>query len=297
MRVMVFDVEHGACAFVKSPSGCTLLIDCGKAADFDPVDYILNYELNGTVEWKKGYPLTQLIVTHPHDDHIENIDAVVSRFKPAILDRQRYDWEGIKRPDAQDAEYQNLDTYSAWQETYSSPVVQAPNWGMSIQRFCLTPNEARRLSEPSYVNNSGIVSVVTVAGTRFSEKFLFGADVEQDGWKALLMREDFRSAVNGTDFYVVPHHGHTSGFSTELYDAMGGKPILNLISVTSRDEHVDQRYMSSDYASGTEVNGEKRYALTTRSDGTIIVDVNGEGRFSVAGVELPPNIRPGRSVW
>jgi len=28
MKVMVFDVEHGACAFVKTPTDHAILIDC-----------------------------------------------------------------------------------------------------------------------------------------------------------------------------------------------------------------------------------------------------------------------------
>jgi competence protein ComEC len=288
MRVIIFDVDHGFSAFVKSPTGHTLLIDCGRSSHFDPVDYIIERELQGTVEWN-GRALTELLVTHPHDDHIGNIDAVVNKLPPAMLQRQKYDWEGIKRPGARPDEYESLDLYAAWQQTYSFPVAMQPNWGMSIETFCLTPYEAKQLNEPKYVNNSGIVTVLTFAGSRFSEKFLFGADVEEDGWTALLGREAFRKAVYGTDFYIVSHHGHASGFSAELYDAMGSKPFLNLISVTSCDEHVDPRYMSSDFARGATVDGEKRYSLSTRFDGSIVVDVSAEGQFLAHANGPAPN--------
>jgi beta-lactamase superfamily II metal-dependent hydrolase len=288
LRVIVFDVEHGFCAFVKSPTGHTLMIDCGKTSDFSPVNYILKNELGGTVS-RNGYRLTKLIVTHPHDDHIEDIASLTSKLAPSILQRQRYDWEAIKEPDASSGEYENLDHYAAWQTKYSEPVKDEPDWGMQIETFCLTPKDAIALDETKYVNNSSMVTIVSFKGTEFTEKFLFGADVEQAGWEALLKRASFKSAVSGTDFFIAPHHGHASGFSTALYEAMG-KPILNLVSVHSRDENVDSRYSSKDYAIGVEMGGERRYMLSTRNDGSIFVDVGAEGKFGVHTQNLPANI-------
>lgn len=288
LRVIVFDVEHGFCAFVKSPTGHTLMIDCGKTEDFSPVTYILKNELGGTVA-RNGYRLTKLIITHPHDDHIEDISNLTSKLAPSILQRQRYDWDAIKEPDSGDDEYQNLDHYAAWQIKYSEPVTEEPEWGMLIDTFHLTPKEALALDETKFVNNSSIVTVVSVTGTKFAEKFLFGADVEQAGWDALLKRSVFRNAIAGTDFFVAPHHGHTSGFSTALFETMG-KPILNLVSVHSRDDNLDLRYSSKDYASGVEIDGSRRYMLSTRYDGSIFVDVGSEGRFSVYTLNLPANV-------
>lgn len=276
-RVIVFDVEHGFCAFVKSPTGETLMIDCGRKKSFSPVVYVIDNELGGA-------RLTQLIVTHPHDDHIEDIESVTSKLPPRILHRQRYDWEKVKESEA---DYDNLDHYSAWQETYNAPA-PAVNWGMDIKVFYLTPAQAQTLNQDNWVNNSGMVIVVTITGTKFREKFVFGADVETDGFGELLKSPAFRQAVAGADFYIASHHGHSSGFSTELYAAMG-KPILNLISVTSGDEHVDARYASAEYALGTKVDGEERYSLTTRTDGSIFIDIDDEGRFYVHVHDLDDN--------
>jgi competence protein ComEC len=286
-RVIVFDVQHGFCAFVKSSTGCTLMIDCGKGDDFSPVDYILKHEL-GDATPHNGYRLTKLIVTHPHDDHIEDIANLKANLAPAILQRQHYNWEAIKAPGAGGDEYENLDLYAAWQTTYSEPVKVEPNWGMQIQTFSLTPDQAYGLDKSKYVNNSSIVTIVTIPGTQFSEKFLFGGDVEQAGWDTLLKQDGVKKAVQGVDFYVAPHHGHSSGFSTALYDAMGSRPFLNLVSVHSRDEHLDSRYSSSDFARGVKFGGEDRYVLSTRKDGSIFVDVSAEGKFWVHTENLRP---------
>lgn len=288
LRVIVFDVEHGFCAFVKSPTGHTLMIDCGKTENFSPVNYILKNELGGTVT-RNGYRLTKLIVTHPHDDHIEDISNLTSKMAPSILQRQRYDWDAIKGPDAGNGEYQNLEHYATWQDKYSEPVTEEPDWGMRIDTFYLTPEEALALDEAKFVNNSSIVAVVSFKGTDFTEKFLFGADVEQDAWDALLKRSLFRNTIAGTDFFVAPHHGHTSGFSTTLFEAMG-KPFLNFVSVHSRDDNLDLRYSGTDFAKGAQVNGERRNMLSTRNDSSIFVDVDSEGRFCVHTHCLPDNI-------
>lgn len=146
LRVILFNVEHGFCAFAKSATGCTLLIDCGKSNTFSPVEYILRHELGDTVPYN-GYMLTKLIVTHPHDDHIEDIARLKTNLAPFILFRQRYDWETIKAPDAGGDEYENLDLYAAWQNTYSGQVSVEPNWGMQIEAFCITPEDAYKLDK------------------------------------------------------------------------------------------------------------------------------------------------------
>jgi beta-lactamase superfamily II metal-dependent hydrolase len=279
-RLIIFDVDHGFCAFVKSPTGQTLMIDCGRKEPFSPVVYLIENELNGA-------RLTQLIVSHPHDDHIDDIEYVTSKLPPLILQRQLYDWEKVKEAEC---DYENLDHYSAWQARYIFPA-PAIDWGMDIKVFKLTPTEAQALNQNNWINNSGLVVVVTITGTtgrKFSEKFVFGADVESDGWIELLKNQNFKRAIAAADFYIASHHGHSSGFSTELYDAMG-KPFLNLISVTSGDDHIDSRYGSADYARGADVNGEKRYSLTTRTDGSIFIEVNDEGRFSTSTACLEDN--------
>ncbi len=276
-RVIVFDVEHGFCAFVKSPTGRTLMIDCGRKAKFSPAIYVLQNELGGT-------RLTELVVSHPHDDHIEDVETISSRVEPEILYRQQYDWEQVKQAEG---DYENLDRYRIWQQTYNAPA-PVRDWGMAITIFRLTPVEAYAINPNNYINNSGVVVVVTITGTQFSEKFVFGADVETDGWDALLLKPGFRAAVANTHFFIVPHHGHCSGFSTALYEAMG-RPILNLVSVRSGDDDVDSRYGSAEYARGLVMGSERRYSVTTRTDGSIFIDVDESGRFLIYTRDLADN--------
>jgi beta-lactamase superfamily II metal-dependent hydrolase len=287
-RIILFDVQHGFCAFAKSPTGCTLLIDCGKGHGFSPVEYLLENEL-GDAAVHSGYRLTQLVVSHPHEDHIDDIGAVISKLPPCILLRQKYLWEAIKQAGNGNGAYESLDLYSTWQQSYSAPAPQI-NWGMKIDSFRLTPAEALQLGVTNYVNNSGIVIVLTFYGANFNRKIVFGADVEQAGWVELLKKPGFKEAVKDPDFYVASHHGHGSGFSTELFNVMGTPPYLNLVSVTDCDEHVDSRYSDSDHARGVMFGGQNRYMLTTRADGSIFIDIDDAGNCTISLKSLMPNL-------
>ena len=286
MKMMVFDVEHGACAFIKTPTNHTILIDCGCTEAFSPVLYIAKNELPGAAGWN-GRQLTQMIVTHPHDDHITEVEAIKNNCPPAFLLRQTYEWEEVKI--AENGDYDNLDTYTTWQATYNQPFAQYPDLGLKLQWFMLSAAEAKKVNGSKFINNSSIVVVVTVTGTQFQEKFLFGGDMETAGWEALLKNPNFKIAVKDVDFFVVSHHGHESGFSEALFVAMGRKPILNIVSIHHNDEHIDDRYRQEAYSIGTKVNGDDRRMLTTRCDGTITIEVDGEGRFAVNLSHLDEN--------
>jgi beta-lactamase superfamily II metal-dependent hydrolase len=287
MKVIVFNVEHGACSFLRTPTNRTMLIDCGCTENFSPALYVAEHELPTAAAWG-SYRLTRMTVTHPHEDHITEIDAIKKYCPPAFLLRQKYDWEEVKTSDESD--YEKLDTYSEWQDTYNGTDPSRPDYGMTIQSFMLSPDEAKEIDESKFTNNSSIVTVITVQGTKFQEKFLFGGDMETAGWDALLTKyPSFKEAVKNIDFFIVSHHGHMSGFSEALFAAMGKKPILNIVSIHNNDEHIDARYSQEAYASGTEINGKLRRMLTTRTDGSIVVNVSDEGKFSVKLVHLDDN--------
>jgi beta-lactamase superfamily II metal-dependent hydrolase len=275
MKVVVFDVEHGASAFIRTPTNYGVLIDCGCTGQFSPALYLVEKELP-TIQPRSGHSLTELIVTHPHNDHIGDVETVKEKCPPALLLRQKYDWEDVKTAEA---DYDNLDTYRDWQIAYNTTPVKWPDYGIKVESFMLSPEEAKAIDESKYINNSSIVTVVTMTGTQHQEKFLFGGDMETAGWEALLKQPRFKEAVKGVDFYIVSHHGHESGFSAALYAAMG-RPFLNIVSIHNYDELIDDRYSQEAFAKGTKFpDGTTRRRMTTRKDGTITINVNDEGKF------------------
>jgi beta-lactamase superfamily II metal-dependent hydrolase len=291
VRVILFNVGHGFCAFLKSGTGSTLLIDCGSSERFSPIKYIRENELHDAVP-VNGKLLTEFIVSHPHDDHIKDISRVIEELPPYLLLRNKFKWDDVKTPGTNPSKYENLDNYAAWQESYSAPPTVTPNWGrMKIQHFKVPQVLVSGSNNFKAVNNSSFAVIVTFEGTQYTHKLLFGGDLEESGWKALLQSDaEFRAAVVGTTLYFASHHGHKSGFSSALFKAMGRKPHLNLISVTENDDSVDGSY--SDNAGGVYFGTEQRFTLTTRTHGSIFIDVDDTGRATVTSQDLPDNLEP-----
>ncbi|MGO9371649.1 MAG: ComEC/Rec2 family competence protein [Syntrophobacteraceae bacterium] len=286
LSVTVFDVEHGFCAFIKSPTGRTILIDCGRKTKFSPIQYIVDNLLSDTFN-EGTFTFTQFILSHPHGDHLEDID-MLTNYPPRIMLRQdSYDWDEVKEVNSTNGA-KRVDKYKEWQKTYSSPA-PAIDWGFDLYHSdFLTPSKAKELEEAKMVNNSSIPVVITYKGSECQEKFLFAGDLEEKGWKELLARQSFKNAIEGTDFFITSHHGHSSGYCKEIFEAIG-KPLINIVSAHSGDESVETTYSKSDKAHGITINGEKRYMLSTRNDGSIRITVNSKGRASIGLVAFADN--------
>jgi beta-lactamase superfamily II metal-dependent hydrolase len=166
---------------------------------------------------------------------------------------------------------------------------------MSIETFrtpqVLLPNT----NNGKAVNNSSFAAIVTFSGTIYTHKLLFGGDLEESGWEALLKQNArFRTAVQGVTLYFVSHHGHVSGFSSELFKAMGQKPGLNLVSATNCYDSYDSRYSAN--AQGVYFGQEQRFTLTTRTDGSIFIDVADTGQATVNCYDLADNVEPANDI-
>lgn len=281
-KIWVFDVDHGFMAFIRAPSRATLAIDCGLAADFSPTIYVRENELDDS-EREARYPISKLVVTHPHDDHIADIGRFAKCLKPRIMRRQHYDWQEVEEESGGD--YANLREWAKFQEEYSSPVNDPPDWGaMNLTHWYLTPDEARALNESKFINNSSIITIVEIG----SYKVTFPGDIERDGWLKMLERDDFCRALRGTEIFVTSHHGHSSGYVPEIYEVMG-KPAFNLTSIHRGDQNIEQAYSSPDRARGVTWNGETRYSLTTRKDGSCLVEVDESSNGVVSFCDLGVN--------
>lgn len=286
VRIILFDVDHGFCAFIRTPNGHTIMLDCGKSPIFSPTEYLLrNRVCTG---------LSKLIVSHQHDDHIEDFPRVVTRLSPQSLLAPDLNWKFIKNQNPLSS-HASLDAYVSRKESvYTGGWAADPDFGMKVQTFWLPPNRAQQISSSvnSAINNCSYVTVATVRGREYQPKFVFGGDMEEAGWEELLaMNAAFRAAVSGVWFYFVSHHGHKSGFSTKLFQAMG-KPALNLISVRHKDDSRDARYSADECSNGWPIDGEMRKMLSTTCDGSIFIDVDNEsGLPSVSTHILAANMK------
>lgn len=280
LKIIVFNVERGLCVYARTPNDYAVLIDCGRSQDFSPAQWIAENETSGLNTWN-GRHLAWMVVTHPHDDHVEDIATIKASLPPSILLRHKsYDWEDVLNPPDGDPS-PNAKSYYQWQKTYSEPLKSYPDLGLSFQRFALTPDQAKSINGDTQhlLNNSSYVTVLTYqpAGRLAVWKVVIAGDNETASWEALLRRDEFTSAIKGADFFVTSHHGHKSGFSQDLFDVMGF-PILNITSERTGDTSV---FNYARYARGTTFYGEQRYHLTTRTDGHIVIRMNDNLQYDI----------------
>ena len=115
-------------------------------------------------------------------------------------------------------------------------------------------------------NNLSLVAIPQIDGMTT----VFPGDLEADGWAALLRTSEFRQDLNEVDFFVAPHHGRRSGFTPSIFGGGLPQPDLCIISDTSVSEANPPDY--GQYAAGVRFGTKVRRVLTTRRDGSILIE-------------------------
>lgn len=101
---------------------------------------------------------------------------------------------------------------------------------------------------------------------------MFTGDLEDDGFRALLKREDFRQAFLQTRIYVASHHGRENGCCEEVVPYLR---YVNYVIISDKGYQHDTQQTMPFYrriAKGGPFRGETRFVLTTRRDKTITFD-------------------------
>ncbi len=299
LRIIIFNVDHGFCAFIRSPNNYALLIDCGATEIFSPIKYIMENELSGIEEYPGLFPfeshkLTQFVLSHPHNDHLMDIERLRNDLEPAFLKRQVYDWEKIKTVAEDKTEaYKNLDSFVRFQDSYSSSSSESIDWGMKMHHgIFFTPDDAKKINESLFVNNSSIPTFIEYQ----NYKIIFPGDLCESGWKELLKKNEFKNALRGTSFFVAAHHGHSSGYCKEIFDCMG-KPFFNIVSANQGDDSVEPSYSKADNAKGVLYDGVTRYMFSTRNDGSIVLEITEDGKATFNFLQLDENIEKVNQGW
>ncbi len=263
MVLKVFDVAHGSANFLVSPTGRTELVDLGARADWSPLLHIHSSYIS------HGSQLDRLVLTHHHGDHLDDVYNLPNRM-PSLVVRRGLNgmYAQACRKSNSSGGQQKAEYFDSLFEGYfyENPAIQTVEaWGIAISGWMLTEQQANAVTgtSNSMANCCSIVRLYDHNGTKF------------------LLCGDMRSAVQGVNVLVAPHHGHRSGFSTELMRAIGGPEIV-VASMMSGDEHVDSRYSDSDWVRGVNwPDSRVTRLLTTRTNGAITVASQGQGYFQI----------------
>ena len=296
MKIAIFDVSNGNCALAVCTNGNSIMFDCGSHEEKDcPVERINGFRMSGS--WLAhmqnyitpigiSYPLTKLVISHPDTDHIKNIEKVHTKFTPYVLHRRYIEDFPVVVAEQEDDSYKYYkDKVDAiYRTTVPSPVWNFIQKSYEIPMNILKTNEL--FGESKLKNNSSIIYLLEYNGFRI----LFGGDMEEVGWDWLIdnNHSGFKDELaKGIDFIVVSHHGHTSGYSQKLMDLIGSPKlaILSKGSETGDETDVDSRYSAQSEGFPviglSEKNTVNKKTITTRSNGSIYIDVGVDGKPTV----------------
>lgn len=272
MKLIIWDVQHGSSAYLKTPLGKHIVIDLGSGdhsgnnVNFSPLLHLKN---------KCGVTqLDEVIITHPHTDHIDdimNFDAL----RPKVILRPNHLSEDDVKKANPSKDQKKIDKYLEINKRYSLPVEDSENpklgknnGGVNIQTFIPTN------CGTSNINNHSVVTIIEYLGA----KILIPGDNEAASWKELLEKSSFIKAIKDTDIFVASHHGRESGYYSELFKYFNPKLVI-VSDGPEVETSVTDKY--SKIASGWNIykrsENEKipheRKCLTTRKDGTLIIKV------------------------
>lgn len=269
MKIIFYDVEHGNCCHIITPFNKHILIDVGSKKSSSIVEFIKHKyfpEQDGRID--------QLIITHPHEDHIYDLPKLKSILPPRALLRPKNAFD-ISPSSNNLTHIEIASIANSMNKEYNvpvplgkAPIDSAINGGVDFK--CIFPN-------PEWTDRNDLNSfspVIVVSYKHF--KFVITGD-NPSSILQKMMDENYNSikeSIGGSHILLAPHHGRENGFCHDFFACVN--PILTVVS-DKQIEHDTQEYTSDYYKSrGTLVNGTWRYVLTTRCDGTIAFDV-GEG--------------------
>ena len=257
LQLKVFNVGHGLSVMIREiPNNFITLFDLGADANMSPLNYLRKRELI----------VNQLYITHPHGDHISEIDKLLyASYQPKRFYIQEYDWD-----DVASREQEHLREKVKILKTIKNTIPNGIDSGFGNFKFWhYTPKLAKEIfGENNYINNSSIAGVYTWRDF----KIVILGDLETEALKRYCLFDDFIKIAKNPTIFIAPHHAHNSGFP-ELWVEKIGKPDITIASIKESDPHICKKYESSDFNNGLTIQGKTRYCLTTRNDGTITVNM------------------------
>jgi competence protein ComEC len=275
LTVKFYDVEHGSCTHIITPNGKHFLVDIGTKSGKSICQHIKNTCLpyQGRLDY--------LIITHPHIDHIADLENLYTyNITPRVLWRDK-DAFPLKIVSSDSAAQISLkrkanamsDCYTKTIAEHESPSNTAYNGGVELNLFSaiVTGNEKDDL------NNFSCVVVLQYGGF----KIVLTGDNPSTKLNEMLGRSDFRSTVSNATVLLAPHHGRDGDFCAEFVNAVN--PRLTVFSDKAiqyeTQAHAAQKYYNA--TRGTTWSGNPRRVLTTRSDGTITFTFESSGEWSI----------------
>jgi len=253
LKIHFLDVGQADCILIQEPSGKTMLIDAGNNEDATMVtNCIRNLGIT---------KIDVLIGTHPHEDHIGGMDAVINEF----------DIGTIILPDVTTTTLTFQDVLTAIETkgyAITRPVSGATGTLGSVSYQILAPNSTYY----SDLNNYSVCLRMVYGNT----SFLFMGDAD-----TLVENEILNKGYDVSSTVLkVAHHGSDTSTSVNFLNAVAPKYAVISVGVGNIYGHPAATTLSNLLAKGVTI-------FRTDQLGTIIATSNGTGvTFNKSGTSV-----------
>jgi beta-lactamase superfamily II metal-dependent hydrolase len=266
MKVHIFDVEHGECSAIETPTGELVLIGLGH---------------NSSTGWRpsawaraRGQRPSQVVLTNLDRDHLSDIDNFQSDLRPTSIKRNNNvnaDWvEALKIEESGEVHPAVGHALHWMREVFTG--------GPSYDLFGFDERTFFHHSPDLFqdTNNLSVVTFIRHNGVGI----MFPGDMEEAGWRELLKDGSFVECLKKTNIFVASHHGRIGGYCTDIFNhctpdvvIISDKPVVH--DTQNHDEY-------SKHSKGLIFPSGTRKVLTTRCDGKMTIEILGGGRYSLS---------------
>jgi beta-lactamase superfamily II metal-dependent hydrolase len=268
MKIDIFDVGHGACSVITAPNGKRVMVDCGSRSDepywWPSIHYF-------------GEKIDALVLTNLDEDHVANFRN--------LLECVAFSTVWIN-PTIDAARLRSMKAdgmgsgVSAVHDYLREPT--ALNLALDFSPLTVT-SHYQYFGGFTDTNNLSLVTFVEYG--QFS--IVFPGDIEEEGWKRMLLSPDFRARLRRVNLFVASHHGRASGCCAEVFDDLRCNPHAFIIS--DKEMIHDTQETTNWYRQHAKglvkilANPwdmpDTRYVFSTRKDRCMTIDVQPNGNF------------------
>lgn len=260
MKIHIFDVEHGECNIIETPTGHIMMIGVGH---------------NDSTMWRpsnwlksRSQSLHFLILSNLDYDHLSDLPSFEPDIRPSLLKRNDFltpEWLENKKFEEAGEIHNSIKTAIHWMKNIFTGEKVSPDYGIERKFFHHSPLQFQD------TNNLSVVTFIAYGNVGV----LFPGDLEVAGWKEFLKNETFIDCLKRTKIFIASHHGRINGYCKEVFNYCS--PDIIIISDKSIEHETQERDSYSQHANGLTFPfpiGERK-VLTTRKDGKITIDIPG----------------------
>lgn len=305
-KMVIFNVGGALCSYLNVGDN-RIVIDLGKSEDFNPVtDFLIpHFKKNGYDTDENGkYKVSQLLISHPHMDHISAIRDFDEYCMPDLVtcpnDKEENDPAELLDLSQFDDKSEEVKKLRAMYKNRELPLRTSIDEGGDDKQFLfyIRPGDVETnddlVTDECYQNNVSLVSLFVING----HHILLPGDIMKNGMKKLIDdNPTFRKELekHRLCILVAPHHGLKSSFPVSLFDTIKDRKTrcLNIVSEKVNNPNdtrvVDSRYSSSDYCDGDNdllsTNGNNANCQRKTSQGHICIDFANGSRPDISIID------------